>query len=113
MPRLQKDRGALSATLVLAVFWALWHLPQFFYLFDLAIAPGWLIGLFAGAVFLTWLYNSTDESILMVAIWHACFNWMTAATSDTGAVPATLSMVIVVSAVLIIWRTKAKHLTSI
>ncbi|MGD9091827.1 MAG: CPBP family intramembrane metalloprotease [Anaerolineales bacterium] len=68
LPRLQKGRRALTATMILAAFWALWPLPQFFYLFDPYNAIGWLIGLFAGVVILTWLYYSTDESILMVAI---------------------------------------------
>ena len=38
LPLLQKDRSALAATTVLAAFWALWHLPQFFYLFDPSMA---------------------------------------------------------------------------
>lgn len=55
LPGLQESRSALAATAILAAFWALWHLPQFFFLFDPSIAIGWLIGLFAGAVVLTWL----------------------------------------------------------
>lgn len=113
LPRLQKGRGALAATLILAAFWALWHLPQFFYQFEPSIAVGWVIGLFAGAVLLTWLYNSTDSSILMVAVWHACFNFMTATQADVGALQAVLSMVVIVWAVLVIVFTRPKHLTSL
>jgi membrane protease YdiL (CAAX protease family) len=113
LPRLQKGRSALAATLILAVFWALWHLPQFFYLYDPSMAVGWVIGLFAGAVLLTWLYNSAKDSILIVAIWHACFNFVTASTADTGALPAVLSTIVIVWAVVVIILYKPKYLTSL
>ena len=113
LPRLQKGRSALAATLILAAFWALWHLPQFFYLFDPTMAVAWVIGLFAGAVILTWLYNSANNSILMVAIWHACFNFMTASQTDTGILPVVLSTIIIVWAVSVIIRYKPKYLMSI
>ena len=88
-------------------------LPQFFYLFDPTMAVGWVIGLFAGAVILTWLYNSANNSILMVAIWHACFNFMTASQTDTGILPVVLSTIIIVWAVSVIIRYKPKYLMSI
>jgi membrane protease YdiL (CAAX protease family) len=113
LPRLQQGRSALAATLILATFWALWHLPQFFYQFDPAMAVGWLIGLFAGAVILTWLYNSTDESILMVAIWHGSFNFMTSTGADSGFLPALLSALVILFAGIVVVRYKPKYLTSI
>ena len=113
LPRLQKGRSALAATLILATFWAFWHLPQFFYVLDPAFAAGWVIGLFAGAVLLTWLYNSTKDSILMVAIWHGCFNFMTASTAETGFLPAILSLIVIFWAVFVIIRYKPKYLMSI
>jgi membrane protease YdiL (CAAX protease family) len=113
LPRLQKGRSALAATTILTAFWALWHLPQFFYVFDPSIAVGWVIGLFAGAVILTWLYNSASNSILMVAIWHGCFNFMTASIADTGILPTVLSAIVIVWAALVIVLTKPKNLMSI
>lgn len=113
LPRLQQNRSALAATLILAALWALWHLPQFFYVFEPSMVFGWLIGLFAGAVVLTWLYNSTKDSILMVTIWHGCFNFVTATTVDTGFLPAVLSMLVIFWAIFVIVRTKPKHLMSL
>jgi membrane protease YdiL (CAAX protease family) len=113
LPRLQKGRSALGATLILTFFWALWHLPQFFYLFDPSMAVGWLIGLFAGSVILTWLYNSTKNSILMVAIWHGCFNFITASKAEVGFLPAVVSMIVILWAVFVIIRYKPKYLMSI
>ncbi len=65
LPRLQKHRSALQATLLLWVFWALWHLPAFFFLYDPAIATGFLLGTLAGAIVFTWLYNGAGSSILV------------------------------------------------
>jgi len=105
LPRLQKYRNALAATFFLWIFWALWHLPLFFYSYDASIIPGMLIGLLAGAITFTWLYNSTDGSILMVAIWHGLFNYTTACSScKTGMVPAIISTLVMVWAmVAVIW----------
>ncbi|XOB97997.1 CPBP family intramembrane glutamic endopeptidase [Deinococcota bacterium DY0809b] len=76
LPRLQSRRGALAATLVLAVFWALWHAPMFLYRFDFGPGEivGFFLGLLAGAVWLTFLYNSSGGSILTVAVWHTAWN---------------------------------------
>lgn len=113
LPRLQKGRSALAATLILAVFWALWHLPQFFYLFDPSMAVGWLVGLFSGAVVLTWLYNSSPDNVLPVAIWHGCFNFITASAADIGLLPTVLSAIVIVWAVLVIIRYKPRSLMSV
>lgn len=103
LPRLQNDHSALSATLILWVLWALWHLPMFFYSYDLSIVPGFLIGLLAGAITLTWLYNSTSGSILMVAMWHGIFNFTTACiTCKTGIIAAAISTMVMVWSVLVV-----------
>jgi membrane protease YdiL (CAAX protease family) len=76
LPRLQKDYNALSSTVILTIFWVLWHLPLFFYLFDPAIAVRWVFALYMGAIVFTWLFNSTDGSILIAAVFHGCFNYI-------------------------------------
>ncbi len=113
LPRLQKDRSALSATLILAVFWALWHLPQFFYLFDAAILVGWFLGLTAGAIVLAWLYNSTEGSILIVAVWHGAFNFITASKAGEGVLAAVLSTLVMVWAVVVIIWLKPANLSHV
>lgn len=81
LPHLQKDRSAASATLILAMLWACWHLPAFFFR-DTYVELG-LLGfpmfafmmIFSTMVF-TWLYNSTQGSIFIVILFHAIFNWL-------------------------------------
>jgi len=77
------------------------------------MAIGWVIGLFAGAVFLTWLYNSTKNSVFMVAIWHGCFNFMTASKAEIGVLPAVVSTIVIVWAVQVIIIYKPKYLMSV
>lgn len=102
LPRLQRGRSALRATVILAALWALWHLPAFFYLFEPAIAPIWLVGLFAGAVVFTWLFNSSGGSILVVALWHGCFNYVSSSDAGGGLLGAVVSIVVIVWAVVVI-----------
>jgi len=102
LPRLQKTRSASKATLVLGLFWILWHLPTFFYHetyvgMGWIILPGFVIGVLCGAVLFTWLYNGTGGSVLMVALWHGIFDLLTASKAGQDIIP------IIMSAGVIIW----------
>jgi membrane protease YdiL (CAAX protease family) len=111
LPRLQQHHNALKATSILAVCWALWHLPQFFYLFPLDIALGWAIGLFAGAIVFTWLFNSTHGSIPVVAVFHGCVNYISSANIDNIIPAATISVSVMVWAVIVILFYKPENLS--
>ena len=76
LPRLQNKFNALIASIILTVFWALWHLPAFLYrpgytTMDMASALGWVFSLLTGSILLTWLYNSSKGSILICAVFHS------------------------------------------
>ncbi len=111
LPRLQKGRSALSATIILSVFLALWHVPAFFYLYDRSILIGWLIGMVAGAIVFTWFYNSSQGSILMVALWHGSFNFVTGSQAGEGVIAAVLSTAVMVWAVVLIFWFKPANLS--
>jgi CAAX protease family protein len=107
LPRLQKNRSALTATLILTVFWALWHVPAFFYRpqymsMGVGGAIGFFFSLVMGAIFLTWLYNSTRGSILMVVLWHGAFNTATTSPIAQGNIATAMSILIIVWALLIV-----------
>jgi hypothetical protein len=54
-------------------------------------------------VFLTWLYNGTGGSILIVAVWHGLFDYVTACTEcKSGLTAAVVSTLVMVWAVLIL-----------
>jgi len=107
LPRLQRNHSALTATLILTVFWALWHVPAFFYRPQyLGLGVVWTIGFFLllipGAIVLTWLYNSTRGSILMVALWHGAWNTATTSPIAQGNIAAVMSILIMVWALLLV-----------
>ncbi|RJQ31592.1 MAG: hypothetical protein C4589_01350 [Peptococcaceae bacterium] len=82
----------------------LWHIP-FFYRFEFGLvqAAGFLAGMFAGAVWLTCLYNSTGGSILMVVLWHFTWNIVNIAGPVIDEeISAIMSAMVMVAAVIII-----------
>ena len=74
LPRLQAKYSALTSTLILGVVWGIWHLPKFLSYFDGVVFAWFMLHILAFAVILTWLYNNTKGSLLMVAICHATSN---------------------------------------
>lgn len=109
LPHLQETRSAGRATALLFVGWSLWHLPSFFENLSysdwgVATIVGWAIGLALGAVFLTWLYNSTEGSLLTIVLWHAVFNTITASEAASGPLAAVVTtgvMLIAVAALIL------------
>ena len=109
LPRLQRSHSAMTSSLLLAIGWAGWHLPAFFYVpsytaIGLRILPGFFLGVLAGAIVLTWLYNSSGGSVLAAVLWHASFNFVTASPNAGGLVAAVTSTLVMVWAVAVIWR---------
>jgi uncharacterized protein len=104
LPHLQKLYGPLGGTLMLAAAWAGWHAPMFFILetyrsLGLAMVPGFVLSLAAGAVLLTWLYHRAGDSILAAALWHGSFNLVTGTQAAQGILAA------VVSTMVMFWGT--------
>jgi uncharacterized protein len=119
LPRLQAGGSALGASLILGSIWALWHLPLW-----LTGTPGRTASLYAAfvvsvialSVILTWVYNSTGGSLLLVVLLHATFNLpMTLAIEQLGSqatVPLLLYWgLLVVAAIAVVMVAGPKHLS--
>ncbi len=113
LPRLQKRFSAFSSALILAGAWAVWHIPQFFYFLDPASLPVWMVGLTAGSVVLTWLYNSAVDSIPTTAIWVGSWQFLTASAGSDFNLTGVLTAFIAAWAVLVVILHKPKNLMSI
>src|SRR2546423_5075142 len=74
LPRLQRARTPLIASLILAPIWALWHLPLMGSEFPLAIIPAFLISLLGGTLIQTWLFNRSKGSVFAQMLFHATVN---------------------------------------
>lgn len=74
LPHLLKKRSAVAASLVIGLFWVLWHFP---------IAPGlrnppvlglMLLEVLALSILFSWLYVGSGGSILLVCLYHLAVN---------------------------------------
>ena len=88
LPRLQARQSALLASIVLGLFWGLWHLPLFLTQGDARTSMpfGWfLAGIVLAAIMFTWVYNHTKGSLLIALLFHTA----TALTSSFLSSAAT------------------------
>lgn len=84
LDRLQRLRGPLQGTLLLAALHALWHLPAYFLkgaisesgVFDPALFIANSLAIVASSIVWTWLFNRAGGSILFATYVHAVSNAM-------------------------------------
>jgi CAAX protease family protein len=115
LPQLQRRFSPLASSLILAGLWFGWHLPQFVVIatyrdFAPAGYVGMFLGLACGAVVLTWLYNRSGGSILLVAVWHGLYNLVSGTQAATGMLAAVVSTLIMIQGiVLIVLEVRARR----
>lgn len=77
LPRLSDRLGLSSASLILGVIWACWHLPFFFISGTDKSGqsfPVYLLDVTALSVAMAWLYWRTNGSLLLTMLMHAAVN---------------------------------------
>lgn len=108
LPRLQAKFSPLVSSLILWVFWAVWHAPGRFggieakSLSDTLVEWGLLLLV---TVILTWIFNRTQGSILVTALLHPAMN--TATTFITGSLGALILLFVFMVFVIVLdkmWR---------
>ena len=80
LPELQKRFSPLGASLIIAVFWDLWHIP----LYLNGFYPGGIVGGLIGrtiyiiplAIVFTWFYNRTRGNLFLLVCLHTTVNVM-------------------------------------
>lgn len=95
VPYLQRKTNPLLTALIIGVAWGLWHIPEFFsegaihYQIGAAYIPLFVLCEIALSVVMAWLYNKTNNSILIAGLlFHNAENFWsvvltTNATMDT------------------------------
>ncbi len=106
LPHLQKNRSAANATLILALLWAFWHFPAFFFrdtYVDLGVLgfPIFAFMMIFTTMVFTWLYNSTSGSVWIVIVFHAFFNWLSVSEAGGQFVAPIMSVPVVLWAFFI------------
>ena len=77
LPKLQSGYSALVSSVILGGIWVLWHLPLFFNpATSYSNTPFWALLVFflPLSILITWVFNSTRGSVLMIMILHAVTN---------------------------------------
>lgn len=111
LPRLQAHYSARDASLILGLLWAGWHAPAFFYNYELSLFSvlAFVVGIVAGAMVLTWLYNSTGGSVFATILWHGTYNAVVAGSE--GAVAAAITGAVILAFILIVRRYGPERLS--
>ncbi|MGB4850202.1 MAG: type II CAAX endopeptidase family protein [Saprospiraceae bacterium] len=115
LPRLLNKTKALSASILLTLFWALWHIPLFFYrpgytTMEWTGILGWLFSMLTGSILLTWLYNSSRGSILICAVFHCTIDIAFTADIADKNIVNYMGFLITVWGILTIIIFKPKYL---
>lgn len=118
LPRLQAKHSALTSSLILGVIWGFWHLPKHLSHWNTVSFAWFMVHIMAYAVILTWFYNNTKGSLLLVTITHASGNTAgpfmpmanTVSSENMGAY-IIFALLQVVTAVMIIIVTGPERLS--
>ncbi len=107
-PELVKQYPARIATLYVAIVWAPWHLPVFFYDKDFTAMGlfgivGWVTGLVFGSFLLGWLVRQARFNLWPVILWHGTFNFFTTSDQINPLYPAVMSALVIV---LVLWLAR-------
>jgi len=109
LPRLQRKYSAATSTLILALLWAFWHIPAFFYR-DTYVEMGplgfpvFLLSITFATMVFTWLYNSTGGSLLLVILFHAFFNWLSVSEAGGASAGIIMSVPVILWALFVVRR---------
>ena len=112
LPALQARYTAFKSTVILAAIWIGWHIPSFFYRYDLSNTAfiGFILGIFSGAIWLSFLYNYTRGSILAVSLWHLTFNLVSMMAKNNAFLSAVLSSLVMVLAAWVLLKYRLENL---
>ncbi len=117
LPRLQARHTALLASLLIAIPEFALHLPYFFdkdgTFFQSVGMPVYFLFTLAEVILLTWIFNSTSGSLIIVTLLHASQNAWSNLLTDSQAAPFYyMVMLLVLAAVALIIRCGPQNLSS-
>ncbi|TVP83660.1 MAG: CPBP family intramembrane metalloprotease [Alkalicoccus sp.] len=107
-PAMQRRMSILYSSLVISVFWSLWHLPLFFIEGTYQSTIGfqsfgfWMFhaALIAGSVILGWLYNQAGKLGVIAVLYHGFGNLMREVFSFETSTPMSTFIEFSVEAVI-------------
>ncbi|MBL4572106.1 MAG: CPBP family intramembrane metalloprotease [Gammaproteobacteria bacterium] len=129
LPRLQRHHSALTSSLIIGFFHSLWHIPLFLvegtaqndWAQQIGLLPaflGYSAFVIAWAIQLTWIFNNTRGSVLLVATVHGAGNaWIGGYFEISGNVGITGNNILTIFMLLlsftIVVITGHRHLSRV
>jgi membrane protease YdiL (CAAX protease family) len=96
LPRLLTRTGPISASLLVGLFWSIYHIPLYWR------EPGYLLLMLvlnlALSIVLTWLFIGSGESVLLTTLTHAVFN-----TWGQVFLPLSIYVLAIATALIGLW----------
>jgi membrane protease YdiL (CAAX protease family) len=74
LPGLQHRYGAVVSSVILGIIWWIWHFHPVNFASLWPVAGWYLYNILSFTILLTWVYNNTDGSILLAALFHTASN---------------------------------------
>jgi len=111
LPRLQTRNNALIASVILGVIWGAWHIPSMIFFGETNILNiTWAVVNFIPVTILfTWLYNNTQGSLLLVALFHASLQY---SNNFLGTIPSgTADIITWMVAIFVLISSGANNLS--
>ncbi|ABN07353.1 Abortive infection protein [Methanocorpusculum labreanum Z] len=103
LPRLQFLFNPIVASIILGFFWQFWHVPLYFtgfYPFDMADIIARFVWFLPGVLIVTWLYNRSRGSLLILVLFHASIDAfpqiLPAQTANAGNIFNVLLLILAV-----------------
>ena len=126
LPRLQVRYSALVSSIIIGILWGLWHTPLFLiegipFYYELGQTYGVIpavLGLsflltVPWSILLTWMYNHTKGSLLLVCVFHGAEAWKEyfvdpemLAASEVG-----FAVVLTIVAIVVVFTSGAENLS--
>lgn len=103
---LQERLTPLGGGLAVGLVWAVWHLPLFYIPSETIYYDnpflGFAVSITLLSVLMTWVYNSTNGSLLPALLMHTSWNWAQGMFPILDSDPASLAMVGFLAAVTLV-----------
>jgi membrane protease YdiL (CAAX protease family) len=119
LDRLQAKWSAMTASLVLGVVWAVWHVPLFFINDTLFSARGawspwfWQFAatVVAFAIVFTWVFNTTRRSTMAAIVLHLTTNLAASSANVTAGTNFYSTVLWIAAAIVVIvaWKVKDRR----
>jgi uncharacterized protein len=74
LPRLLAGRSAVTASLILGVVWAVWHLPVVLSTPELRVPVPFMLAVVPLSILTTWIFLHTRSSVFVAILFHAWFD---------------------------------------